>query len=125
MERSSINSSPVRKLARNSTGYIEEFLQFGLTYANDSIVDARFAPAKTTERRFISLTELSKRTGLDRRTLESWNRKGILPLQRVGSGSSTRYIADAREIRLPHNLQKSDGSSSWKGAHEFLQAVEY
>jgi hypothetical protein len=86
----------------------EEFLQFGLTYANDSIVDARFAPAKTTERRFISLTELSKRTGLDRRTLESWNRKGILPLQRVGSGSSTRYIADAREIRLPHNLQKAD-----------------
>lgn len=73
----------------------DEFINYGLKQASDTIVDAKTLRNRPSERRFISKVELGQRLGISDNTIKKLSEKNLIPIQRVKAGSGYRYIADA------------------------------
>ncbi|MBB2486988.1 TniQ family protein [Mitsuaria sp. WAJ17] len=87
---------------RDDYSFLEaEFIRFGTMEWGDGIVDRRMLGGLPVERRYMSLNELSQRTGVDPRTLSKWARSGRLSIKEISTGKQKRYIADASELAPP------------------------
>jgi hypothetical protein len=75
----------------------EEFVLFGAQEWGDGLVDARMVPAGISPR-FTSLAELSKRSGIDSRTLSRWAADGKLSIKEVEGERRSRYVVDSSGV---------------------------
>jgi predicted DNA-binding transcriptional regulator AlpA len=71
-----------------------EYLRFALSKWGFGVIHERYLHGLEEESRYLSLLELSKRIGLNRSTLVKWVQDGRLPIKKVSTTNSIRYIVD-------------------------------
>lgn len=99
----------------------EEFVRYGLSYAEDSIVDDKLLRPTSAERRFVSQSELARRLDISPVTLRSWAAKGFIDIQRIQTPTQHRYIADSSMVTLPVPTPSDKEILEQRAAAAFLE----
>jgi len=85
----------------------EEFVQFGLKFADDAIVDSKILRSHKTARRFVTQSELARRLSVRPITVSRWIAKGLVPAARIDTPLCTRFVIDSKAVEAVEGTSNS------------------
>ncbi|WP_457325925.1 helix-turn-helix domain-containing protein, partial [Roseateles sp. P5_E11] len=79
----------------------DEFIAYGVDHADESLVSERMKGVDKHARRYVSVSELAKRLGVERSTARGWVVKGLVPFKNANApGKPQRFVVDTEGLDL-------------------------